>query len=56
VSDTDAFEPVQNASAPSPAVGHSDTVVIMQAALPSPLPDKIRESALEIIQSFREKE
>ena len=33
-----------------------DTVVIMQAALPSPLPDKIRESALEIIQSFREKE
>jgi len=32
-----------------------DTVVIMQAALPSPLPDKVRESALKIIQSFREK-
>lgn len=33
-----------------------DTVIIMQAALPHPLPEKIRESTLEIIQSFREKE
>ena len=32
--DTDAFEPVQTASAPSSAVGHSDTAVIMPETKP----------------------
>lgn len=34
MSDTDAFEPVQTASAPSSAVGHSDTAVIMPETKP----------------------
>jgi len=34
VSDTDAFEPVQTARAPSSAVGHSDTAVIMSETKP----------------------
>ena len=34
MSDTDAFEPVQNASTPSPAVGHSDTVVVVPETKP----------------------
>lgn len=33
-----------------------DAVVIMQAALPRPAGEKLREDALAIIQSFREKE
>jgi hypothetical protein len=33
-----------------------DAVIIMQAALPSPLPKKLQEAALGIIRSFREKD
>ena len=33
-----------------------DVVIIMQAALPSPLSKKLQEAALGIIQSFREKD
>ncbi|NIP98154.1 MAG: hypothetical protein GWO24_33920, partial [Akkermansiaceae bacterium] len=33
-----------------------DMVVIMQAALPRPLPEKLRKETLGIIQSFRERE
>ena len=34
MSDTDAFEPVQTASAPSSAVGHSDTAIILPETKP----------------------